>query len=127
MLYNPDRVKYFDKVFHAYHDGLITLNIGKVILKSGGFLSVQNAFGLAERSFYPILAEMVRRRLDLKLIFPSLQDKVTKGTIKYIPSVVQACERQPYNKALSHTQSGLRSGRYPVFLAPVSWRSKDFW
>ena len=81
LLYETDgesKSKHRETIIQAYHDIFKELSHWEGYLTSScedGFLSTkQKTFGLADCAFYPILAYMVHRGLDLTNKFPGLSD-----------------------------------------------------
>ncbi|CAF9925080.1 hypothetical protein IMSHALPRED_006370 [Imshaugia aleurites] len=65
LVYDAEWKKHRENILLAYHDIFKELEHWERYLNSGGFLSARNAFGLADCAFYPVLAYMVHRGLDL--------------------------------------------------------------
>ena len=74
LLYETDWSRHRERIRQAYRDVLSELGHWEGYLKDGAFLSAQNAFGITDCAFYPILAYMVHRGLDLTVRFPRLLD-----------------------------------------------------
>jgi len=65
LLYLPDWKDHTGVIVQAYHDILAELKFWEVYAKENDFVSGEK-FGLADCAFYPILAYMVHRGLDLR-------------------------------------------------------------
>lgn len=74
LLYDAEWEKHREIILRAYHDIFRELEHWERYLTNGGFLSARNAFGLADCAFYPVLAYMVHRGLDLTSKFSGLKD-----------------------------------------------------
>ena len=75
LLYDAEWEKHRENILLAYHDIFNELKHWERYLSgNGGFLSARNAFGLADCAFYPVLAYMVHRGLDLASEATGLKD-----------------------------------------------------
>lgn len=89
LLYHADWQKHRENILQAYHDVFDELEHWEGYLTNGGFLSARNAFGLADCAFYPILAYMVHRGLDLKLQYSGLEGYYRRCGM--LQAVLEAC------------------------------------
>ena len=92
LLYDADWERHRERILEAYHDTLKELEHWETYLANAEYLSARDTFGMADCAFYPILAYMVHRGLDLTLKYPSLRDYVTRcGALQ---AVGEACPDQ---------------------------------
>ena len=92
LLYDAEWEKHRENILQAYHGVFKELEHWERYLTDGGFLSARNAFGLADCAFYPVLAYMVHRGLDLTSKPSGLKSYYERcGAIH---GVVEACPDQ---------------------------------
>lgn len=89
LLYDPDWKKHRETIRQAYDDILEELEHWERYLINGGFLSARGTFGLADCAFYPILAYMVHRGLDLTSKHPAL--RIYHERCGALQPVMEAC------------------------------------
>ena len=74
LLYDVDHEKHCESILQAYRDVFEELEHWERHLTNDGLLTAQGAFRLADVAFYPILAYMVHRGLNLAPKYPALRD-----------------------------------------------------
>ncbi len=89
LLYDKEWEKHREDILQAYLDTVDELGHWERYVANGGFLSARNAFGLADCAFYPVLAYMVHRGLDLRSKFPRLRDYYERCAA--LQAVLEAC------------------------------------
>lgn len=73
LLYDPEWRKHQETILQAYRDIFEELEHWERYLSDADFLSGDDAFGLADCAFYPILAYMVHRGLEFGTKYPGLR------------------------------------------------------